>query len=153
MASPLSPVGRSIAGVIFISVMLVIYLFLTAQIGVALVSTGQPVPVAMGIALFILPAVGLWSLVRELMFGLSSAKLTRILEAEGALPEDDLPHLPSGRAVRQAADEEFPRYAAEVEADPTSWRAWFRLGIAYDASGDRRRARGAIREAIKLHRA
>jgi Flp pilus assembly protein TadD len=37
-----------------------------------------------------------------------------------------------------------------VEQDPASWRAWFRLGLAYDASGDRRRARGAIRRAIAL---
>jgi Flp pilus assembly protein TadD len=54
--------------------------------------------------------------------------------------------------VRAAADEQFPRYQAEVTAAPESWRAWFRLGLAYDASGDRRRARHAIRTAISLHR-
>jgi Flp pilus assembly protein TadD len=54
--------------------------------------------------------------------------------------------------VRAVADEEFPRYKAEVEAEPGSWRAWFRLGLAYDASGDRRRARWALREAIRLSR-
>lgn len=153
MAPPLSPTTRSIAGVIFISVMLVIYLLLTAQIAVALMRTGQTIPVIMGAALFILPVVGAWGLVRELMFGIRSAKLTRILEAEGNLPADALPHRPSGRTIREAADAEFPKYAAEVEADPSSWRAWFRLGIAYDSSGDRRRARHAIRESIKLYRA
>ena len=34
-----------------------------------------------------------------------------------------------------------------------SWRAWLRLGLAYDASADRKRARWATREAIKLSRA
>ena len=33
------------------------------------------------------------------------------------------------------------------------WDAWFRLALAYDASGDRRRARWATRQAIKLSRA
>ena len=31
---------------------------------------------------------------------------------------DDLPHRPSGRPDRAAADAEFPTYQAEVEADP-----------------------------------
>ncbi|MFP3380386.1 tetratricopeptide repeat protein, partial [Bacillus sp. SIMBA_069] len=55
--------------------------------------------------------------------------------------------------LRDAADEQFPQYRAEVEAAPESWRAWFRLGLAYDASGDRRRAREALRQAIRLERA
>jgi Flp pilus assembly protein TadD len=62
-----------------------------------------------------------------------------------------LPTRASGRPLRDAADAAFPAYQAEVEQDPASWRAWFRLGLAYDASGDRRRARGAIRRAIALH--
>jgi Flp pilus assembly protein TadD len=54
--------------------------------------------------------------------------------------------------VREDADAAFPRYRAEAEADPESWQAWMRLGIVYDACGDRRRARGAIRQAISLER-
>ena len=152
MATPFSPTSRSIAGVIFISVMLVIYLALTVQIAVALVTSHDGIAIAMGCALFVLPVVGAWSLVRELIFGVQSAKLTRILAAEGQLPEDALPHLPSGRTVRDAADEAFPAYAAEVESDPQSWQAWFRLGLAYDACGDRRRARSSIRKSIILFR-
>lgn len=133
--------------------MLAIYLALTVQIAVALVTSHDAIAIAMGVALFILPVVGTWSLVRELIFGLQSAKLTRILSSEGTLPEDDLPHLPSGRTNRDAADEAFPAFAAEVEANPASWRAWFRLGLAYDACGDRRRARSSIRKAITLFRA
>ena len=91
-----------------------------------------------------------WALLRELWFGVQTERLVHILEAENGLPVDDLPHRASGRPLREAADAEFPRYKAEVEADPGSWRAWFRLGLAYDASGDRRRARQAMREAIKL---
>ena len=56
-----------------------------------------------------------------------------------------------GRFAQQ--DEQFPQFKAEVEAQPENWRAWFRLGLAYDASGDRRRARAALRESIRLQRA
>jgi hypothetical protein len=130
-----------------------LYLGFAFNIGLVLVSTGKPVGIAMGIAMFILPIIGAWALIRELLFGFRSAKLSRILDAEGGLPVDDLPHRPSGRTVRQAADTEFPAYAAAVEAEPESWRAMFRLGLAYDASGDRRRARASIRSAIALYRA
>lgn len=149
---PTSPVARTILGVAFITALLALYLSFAFNIGIVLVSTGKPVGIAMGVAMFILPIIGTWALVRELMFGFRSAKLTRILDSEGGLPVDDLPHLPSGRTVRQAADLEFPAYAAAVEAEPESWRARFRLGLAYDACGDRRRARAAIRESIRLYR-
>ena len=143
---------RTVIGVAFISVLLVVYLVFTVNIGIALWVTGNPIAVVMAIALFILPAIAAWALVRELLFGIRSAALTRILETEGGLPVDNLPHLPSGRTVREAADLEFPAYAAAVDAAPNDWRAWFRLGLAYDASGDRRRARSSIRAAISLSR-
>ena len=117
-----------------------------------MVMSGQPVLIIMGLALVILPVVGAWALFRELRFGIVSARLVRQLEHEGNLPVDDLPHTPSGRTVRAAADEEFPAFAAEVDAAPESWRAWFRLGLAYDASGDRKRARESIRTAIALYK-
>ena len=52
--------------------------------------------------------------------------------------------------LREDADAVFPRYRDEVTASPDDWRAWYRLGLAYDASGDRRRAREAVRRAITL---
>ena len=68
----------------------------------------------------------------------------------GGLPVDDLPRRPSGRVDRSAAEEWFDRAREETEASPDSWRAWFRLALAYDAAGDRTRARAAARHAIEL---
>jgi Flp pilus assembly protein TadD len=76
----------------------------------------------------------------------------RSLQETGDLPVETLPRRTSGRPERAAADAEFPRYKAEVEADPGSWKAWFRLGLSYDASGDRTRARRSLRRAITLER-
>lgn len=144
---------RGRVAAIVMAVLLVLYLVLVVRYGVILLVSGSGVGAAMAIALFVLSAIAAWALLRELWFGVQTQRLVRLLEAEGGLPVDDLPHRASGRPLRDAADEEFPQYKAEVESAPESWRAWFRLGLAYDASGDRRRARHAMREAIKLHRA
>ncbi len=137
---------------ILMAVLLLLYLVLVFQRAVLFIETGQPIAIAMGVVLFVLPVIAAWAIGRELLFGARTEKLVRILDGEGGLPVDDLPHRASGRPIRDAADKEFPQYKAEVEAEPGSWRAWFRLGLAYDASGDRRRARAALRESIRLYR-
>jgi tetratricopeptide (TPR) repeat protein len=134
------------------AVLLGLYLLLLGQRAILLLASGEPIGVAMGIALLVLPLLGVWALVRELLFGTRTQRMAETLHSEGGLPVDDLPRLASGRPVRAAADEAFPRYRAEVDAAPNDWRAWFRLGLAYDASGDRRRARLALRRAIALWR-
>ena len=130
------------------AVLLVLYMWVAGYQAFVMMSSGNAIVITMGIALVVLPVVGVWALVRELAFGIRSGALIKRLEGEGGLPEDTLPHRPSGRTVREAADEEFPVYAAAVDAEPQSWRAWMRLGLAYDASGDRKRARWAVRQAI-----
>ncbi len=137
---------------LLMAVLLAVYIVLVGVRAVQFVLTGVPIAIAIGVVLIILPIVGAWALVREVMFGVRTQQLVERLEREGELPVDDLPKRASGRPVRAAADEEFPQYRAAVEADETDWRAWFRLGLAYDASGDRRRARGALRTAIHLER-
>ncbi|MFC5859183.1 hypothetical protein [Agromyces flavus] len=115
------------------------------------VQTGEPIAVVLGVALIVLPLLAAWGIWRELQFGMRSQLLVERLGAEGAL-DLGLPVRPSGRADRAAADAAFPRFREAVEAEPESWRAWMRLGLAYDAAGDRRRARRAVRTAIELER-
>ena len=103
--------------------------------------------------MIVVVALGLALIGREMLFGLQTERLAAILEAEGGLPEDDLPRSPGGRIDREAADAQFELYRVEAEAAPRDWRARYRLALAYDASGDRRRAREAAREAVRLHRA
>lgn len=143
---------RNRIAAIVMAVILAVYLVLVFQRAIMLMLTGEGIAIAMGVALLALPLIAAWAIGRELLFGARTEKLVKILDAEGALPVEDLPVRASGRPLRDAADEEFPVYKAEVEAQPESWRAWFRLGLAYDASGDRRRARSALRESIRLYR-
>jgi hypothetical protein len=130
-------------------------LYLVVVLGYALRLITDPLPIvqAMGWALIVFPLLGMWALVVELRFGFRAAALARRLEAEGGLPDDVLPARVSGRVEREAADAIFERYALEVQQHPESWQHWFRLALAYDASRDRRRARWAMREAMRLESA
>jgi len=143
---------RALVGVVVMSALLVLYFWFTAVRAVALLTSGTPVAVTMGVALIVLPLIGVWALGRELLFGLRSTQLVDRLSAEDALPDDLGDAGPTGRPDRTVADAAFARYRAETEAAPESWRAWARLGVVYDACGDRKRARGAIRQAITLFR-
>ncbi|WP_203135728.1 hypothetical protein [Microbacterium sp. JZ31] len=140
-------------GVAVMAVLLALYIVLVGWRAVQLVQTGDPVGIAMGVALFVLPVIAAWALGRELWFGVRAEQLARRLETEGGLPDDVVATTPSGRVTRAEGDAVFPRYRAEVENDPENWKAWFRLSLAYDAAGDRRRARQAAREAIRHERA
>lgn len=139
--------------VVLMALLLVFYLALVGWRAVLFLLSGELVGIVIGAALIVLPVIGAWALTRELLFGFSSGRLVGLLGDEGELPVEELPTRPSGRPFREAADAEFPKFQAEVDAAPEDWRAWFRLGLAYDASGDRRRARRAIRTAIALERA
>ncbi|TYL52266.1 hypothetical protein [Agromyces mariniharenae] len=140
------------AGAILMAVLLAIYLVLVGWRAVQFVATGEPVAVGIGIALIVLPVIAAWALWREIAFGVQSQALMRRLEAEDGL-DLGIPTTPSGRAERAGADTAFPAFREAAEAEPDSWRAWLRLGLAYDAAGDRRRARSAVRRAITLERA
>jgi cytochrome c-type biogenesis protein CcmH/NrfG len=140
-------------GAIVMAGVLALYLALVGWWAVSLLRGGQPVAVAMGVALVVLGALGGWALARELWFGVRAEQIGRRLEREGGLPSDEVAVHPSGRAVRADADAIFPAYRTEVEQHPDDWRSWYRLGLAYDGAGDRRRARAAVRQAIRLERA
>jgi hypothetical protein len=135
-------------GVLLMTVLLVVYIVLVGQRAVAFIATGLPVGIGIGVALVVVALVGALLLVLELRFGLRITRLGARLERDGGAPTDVVPVRPSGRPDRGAADELFPRYRAAVEAAPDDWRAWYRLGVVYDAAGDRKRARAAMRTAL-----
>jgi hypothetical protein len=144
--------NRNLIAALVMAALLALYLVLVVQHAVLLLGTGILAGQLEGIALIVLPIVGAWALISELVFGARAQRLLRLMTERGELPVDDLPHRPSGRPDRAAADAEFPKYQAEVEAAPGDWTRWYRLALAYDASGDRRRARWATRKAIRLER-
>lgn len=136
-------------GALLMAVLLVLYIVLVGQRAVAFIGTGVPIGIGIGVALFVIAVIGAVLLVFELRFGFRITRLARRLEAEGGTPDDEVPLRPSGRVDRAAADALFPKYRDAVQEAPEDWRAWFRLGVVYDAAGDRKRARAAMRTALR----
>ncbi|MCP2169603.1 hypothetical protein [Goodfellowiella coeruleoviolacea] len=142
---------RTRAAAILVTAVVVVYLVLLAGRAWALFESGDPVGIALGAGVLILPLVGLWIVAVNLRFGARTERLARRLAEEGGLPDtSDLPRRPSGRVERDAADAWFAQRQAETEAAPDDWRNWYRLAHGYDIAGDRRRAREAMRRAIDL---
>jgi hypothetical protein len=131
---------------------LALYIVIAGQQAVLFISTGEPIAIAMGIALIVLPLIGIWALVREVQFGFGADRLGRRLDAEGGMPEAETELTPSGRIARADADPLIARYAAAADAAPDQWRARYRLGVVQDAAGRRKDARASIREAIRLEK-
>jgi len=144
-------VNRFLAGAIVMSLLLLVYLGFALVYASILLRDDSPVVNAMGVALVVLPILGAWGLIAEWRFGVSADRLRRALDEQGD-NGFEFPVTPSGRPDRAAARELFPQFQRDVESAPESWQAWFHLGLAYDAAGDRPRARKAIRKAIVLNR-
>lgn len=135
----------------FMCAALVVYLVLLGRAAVLMISSGRAVAIALGGALLILPAIGLWAMIATLRAGLAHQKLARLAAEDGMeLDVSALPRRPSGRIERDAADALFDTVRTELDSDPHDWRRWYRLARAYDYAGDRSRAREAMKKAVEL---
>jgi len=147
----LSPAVRVKVLIAFMCVALLMYLVFLGRIAVLLIASGSVAAVGMGVALLIMPFIGLWALIATLRDGFAHQRLSRLIAAEGmGLDAGALPRRPSGRIERDAADALFRTVQAELDADPENWRRWYRLAQAYEFAGDRRRAREAMKTAVGL---
>src|SRR3984957_10657260 len=135
----------------FMCAALLAYIALLGRSAVLMIGSGRAVAVALGVALLILPAIGLWAMVATLRAGFAHQKLARLVAEDGMeLDVSALPRRPSGRIERDAADALFDTVRAELDSDPGDWRRWYRLARAYDYAGDRGRAREAMKKAVEL---
>ena len=135
----------------FMCVAMLAYLVLLGRLAVAMIGSGRAAAVGLGLALLIMPVIGLWAMIATLRAGFAHQKLARLIAEDGMeLDASALPRRPSGRVQRDAADGLFATVRTEVEADPDDWRRWYRLARAYDYAGERRRAREAMKTAVEL---
>jgi cytochrome c-type biogenesis protein CcmH/NrfG len=135
----------------FMCAALLVYLVLLGRSAVLMIGSGRAVGVVLGVALLILPAIGLWAMIATLRAGFAHQKLARLVAEDGMeLDVSALPRRPSGRIERDAADALFDAVHAELDRDPDDWRRWYRLARAYDYAGDRGRAREAMKKAVQM---
>jgi hypothetical protein len=135
--------------VLAMSVLTAVYLVLLGGRGFLLIADPNWIAKAMGILILVFPILGIWTLFMELRFGLAAQNLVLKAREEG-VPELLVELRPSGKAVKQSALLAFEGAKAIAEAEPENWSSWVRLSEGYDASGDRKRARAAMRHAILL---
>lgn len=146
-----SPATRVKVLIAFMCVALLMYLAFLGRIAVLLIASGSVAAIGMGLALLIMPFLGLWAMIATLRDGFAHQKLSRLIaEDDMELDAGALPRRPSGRIERDAADALFHTVRAELDADPDNWRRWYRLARAYEFAGDRRRAREAMKTAVAL---
>ena len=142
----------SIAGAVALTALLGFYVWLVAARATALIGTGEPIGVVLGIAFWVLPLVVVWLVFREWSLAVDVQRMADTLAAADELPVDDLPRSPGGRIDRAVAREAFGPARELAESEPDDWRSWYHLAFAYDAAGDRRRARESLRTASRLHK-
>ena len=131
--------------------LLAVYLLVLSNWAIGMIAVGSALGIAMGVLVLVFPLMGLYAIYREIRFGLKAEAMGKELELHGEWPLFQLEFRPSGRPTRESADENFKVYAEAAKADSDNWKAIFALSLAYDACGDRPRARKAMAEAMALH--
>ncbi|TFV54122.1 hypothetical protein E4P42_26710 [Mycobacterium sp. PS03-16] len=135
----------------FMCIAMVVYFLLLGQIAMGFITSGNLAAVGLGVALLVLPLIGIWVIVSTLRAGFAHQRLARLARERGMeLDVSDLPRRPSGRIERDAADALFDTVRSELQADSDNWVRWYRLARAYDYAGDRGRARAAMRKAVEM---
>lgn len=142
---------RGMIPVVVVLVLLGLYGWAIVGRGVEMIRTGQPVVVGLGVAALVFPLLVLLLIALELRLATRVQRMADQLADAGELPVDDLPRSPGGRIDRAAADAAFGPYREAVEERPEDWKAWYHLAFAYDAAGDRKRARASLRKASSLY--
>ena len=137
-------------GAMVMTVLTLLYVVVLGQRGVLMLQQVSPIAKIMGFFILVLPVFGFVGIFVELRFGTRVEAMAKQVEAEGRWPIRDIAMRPSGRPVKAAADREFERIRDELDQAPDDWHSWFNLGIAYDACGDRRRARASMRKALGI---
>ncbi len=137
-------------GAYLMAALTLIYALLLTNTAVTLLMVDEPVARVMGALLLVFPIFAILLIIREFSFGVKVERYATKVESEKKWPQFDFELRPSGRPTRESADRVFESYAAAARANPDSALAWFSLGLAYDAAGDRARARRAMRKALAL---
>jgi hypothetical protein len=145
--------NRAFLGAVAICAILALYFTMVVGRAIVFVETGDPIAIALGVALFVLPAVGVWWMVNEWRLGTTVQRMANQLEANGRLPVQDGERDEFGRFTEDAKHDIYETARRGVEMAPEDWVAWFHVAYAYDAAHDRSMARKSLRYAASLFRA
>lgn len=144
-------IKRVIAPVL-VTLLLGVFLWAAMIRIVAMIKTGHPLMVSIGIAISLVLFTLVYAIVSEWRTALVVSHMGDELGRQGKLVADTLTRSPGGRIDRGVADEQFESIRQTAESNPDDYAALYNLAFAYDACGDRKRARSTLRQAAKLYR-
>ena len=67
----------------FMCVALIVYFVLLGRIAMAFITSGEPAAIGLGVALLVMPVIGIWVMVSTVRAGLTHQRLGRIVKDEG----------------------------------------------------------------------
>lgn len=129
-----------------------LYFALVAGRAFMFIATDDAVARVLGVALLVLPALGVWWLIHEWSTGTTVQRMANELERQDRLPIHDGETDARGKLTPAAQESVFEVAHRNVDAHPDDWAAWFHVAYAYEASGDRSMARKSLRHASDLYR-
>jgi len=146
-------IGR--AGALFVVAVAGLVSVAMGRVSLALLRSGRPALVAVGVVVPVLLVVSLVLAAAEIRLVLAGERLRRRLGKEGGLPFDPpgVQRLPSGGLPAEAAQAQLAVRDAEVQQARQDWRCWWRLAEACRDARDPGRGRKALRQAVALERA
>lgn len=125
----------------------IIYLLLFGARAIVLIQEPLWIAKLAGVLMLAFPLVGAWSIYKEIQFGFNAQELASRAVREG-VQELLFSYRPSGKPTKESAKVAFDQVS--MKADLSSWQDNYLLAQAYEANGDRRRARLHLRRAISL---
>ncbi|MDT5173001.1 MAG: hypothetical protein QOG37_252, partial [Mycobacterium sp.] len=85
----------------FLCVAMLVYFVMLGRVAVVMIGSGRAAAVGLGVALVVMPFLGLWAMIATLRAGFAHQKLARLIAADGMeLDTSALPRRASGRIER-----------------------------------------------------
>src|SRR5215468_7477587 len=82
----------------FMCVAMLAYFVLLGRFAVSLIASGRAAAVGLGLAVLVMPVIGLWAMIATLRAGFAHQRLARLIAEDGMeLDTGALPRRPSGR--------------------------------------------------------
>lgn len=119
--------ARNVA--LVLTAILIFYFLILGNRAAILMGDDRMVFKLLGFGVLLLPIIGIWAIWREFVLGMAAQRL--------------------GTEIGDFAPD-FEAAKSEVEASPESWRAWYKLAIAYGNERDTKNGRAAMRKAVEL---
>src|ERR1700746_3713109 len=87
----------------FMCVAMLVYFVLLGRLAIAMIAAGRAAAVGLGLAVLLMPVIGLWAMIATLRAGFAHQKLARLIAAAGLeLDTSAPPRRPSARMRRSA---------------------------------------------------